>query len=347
MTCFTLGQLAEHLGAELRGDASCQIRGLASLEKAGPDQISFLSNPRYATYLAQSRAAAVLLKPEHAETFKGNALLLNNPYIGFARLSQLFDDPRPATGLRHPTAVIAEDAQVDPSVHVGPGAVIESGCVIAAGAVIGALSVIGSGSVIGENTLLHPRVTLYRRVQVGKNCIIHSGAVLGCDGYGFAPTGGDWEKIAQLGNLIIEDQVEIGANTSIDRGALGDTVIHRDVKIDNLVHIAHNVEVGEHTAITACVGIAGSTRIGANCMFGGNSGIAGHIEICDGVQVTGMGMVTGSINEPGVYSSGTGLLPGHQWRKSAVRFRQLDEIHQKVRGLEKQLVQRTDPESES
>ncbi|WP_292253291.1 UDP-3-O-(3-hydroxymyristoyl)glucosamine N-acyltransferase [Marinospirillum sp.] len=344
MKSFTLAELAEYLQAELRGDPQHCIKGLASLELAESNQISFLSNIKYAAYLHQSKAGAVLLKPEQAKDYQGNTLLLKNPYLGFAKLSRLFDDARPAAGYCHPSAVIAADAFIHASAHIGPGVVIESDCEVQAGAVIGAHSVLAQGCVIGENTQLHPRVTLYRRVQIGKDCIIHSGAVLGCDGFGFAPTGGDWEKIAQLGNLIIEDQVEIGANTTIDRGALGDTVIGRDVKIDNLVHIAHNVRVGEHTAITACVGIAGSTEIGANCMFGGNSGIAGHIQICDGVQVTGMGMVTGSITEPGVYSSGTGLLPGNQWRKSAVRFRQLDEMNQKVRNLEKQLQQLSDPE---
>lgn len=342
MKTFTLAELADYLQADLQGDPQHSIKSLASLELAQKDQISFLSNAKYAGYLKDSKAGAVLLKPEQAEGFQGNSLLVKNPYIGFARLSRLFDDPRPAAGFRHPSAVIAADARIHPSVHIGPCAVIESGCVVEANVVIGAHSVLAQDCMIGENTQLHPRVTLYRRVHIGKDCIIHSGAVLGCDGYGFAPTGGDWEKIAQLGQLIIKDQVEIGANTTIDRGALGDTIIGRDVKIDNLVHIAHNVRVGEHTAITACVGIAGSTEIGANCMFGGNSGIAGHIQICDGVQVTGMGMVTGSINEPGVYSSGTGLLPGNQWRKSAVRFRQLEEMNQKIRKLEQQIQQLTD-----
>lgn len=344
MKAYTLAELATHLQAELRGDPEHRVQGLASLEVAGSDQISFLSNPKYAGYLAQTKAGAVLLNPAQASDFSGNALLLKNPYLGFARLSRLFDVARPTAGQRHPSAVIAADAEVDPSAHIGPGVVIESGSRIHEGVVLGAHCVISANCEVGANTLFHPRVTLYHSVKVGKGCIIHSGAVLGCDGFGFAPTGGDWEKIAQLGRLIIEDQVEIGANTTIDRGALGDTVIGRDVKIDNLVHIAHNVQVGEHTAITACVGIAGSTRIGANCMFGGNTGIAGHIEICDGVQITGMGMVTGSITEPGVYSSGTGLLPNNLWRKSAVRFRQLDEMSQKVRKLEKQCTQNTDPE---
>ncbi|WP_114417299.1 UDP-3-O-(3-hydroxymyristoyl)glucosamine N-acyltransferase [Marinospirillum perlucidum] len=338
METFTLAYLADYLDAELRGEPEQIISGLGSLENATSEQISFLSNPKFAAYLQTSQAGAVLLKPEQADSFSGNALLLQDPYRGFARLSHLFDDPKPEAGFRHPTAVIDASAQLDPSVHVGPGAVIEAGCQLAAGVIIGAQCYLGKDCRINENTQLYPRVTLYRRVQVGKNCIIHSGSVIGSDGYGFAPTRQGWEKIAQLGSVVIEDQVEIGANAAIDRGALGNTHISRDVKIDNLVHLAHNVKVGEHTAITAQVGVAGSTEIGANCMFGGQTGIAGHIKVADGVQATGMSMITGSLNKGGVYSSGTGLQPSNEWRKSAVRFRQLDELHQKIRRLEKQLA---------
>ncbi|WP_404414509.1 UDP-3-O-(3-hydroxymyristoyl)glucosamine N-acyltransferase [Marinospirillum sp.] len=342
MTTFTLAHLAEQLGAKIQGDADREISGLASLESAKKHQISFLSNPKYASFLATTEAGAVLLKEEQARDFQGNALVLADPYLGFARLTHLFDDPRPAAGERHPSAIIDPSADLDPSVHVGPGAVIEAGCQLAAGVIIGAQCYLGRDCRINENTQLYPKVTLYRRVQVGKDCIIHAGAVIGSDGYGFAPTPDGWEKIAQLGGVVIEDQVEIGANTAIDRGALGNTHISRDVKIDNLVHLAHNVRVGEHTAITAQVGVAGSTEIGAKCMFGGQTGIAGHIKIADGVQATGMSMITGSLDQAGVYSSGTGLQPSHQWRKSAVRFRQLDELNQKVRRLEKLLAQQTD-----
>lgn len=344
MKTFTLGELATYLGADVQGDPEYQVTEMASLEKANASQISFLSNPKYLPYLKDCQAGAVLLKADQAAEFSGNSLLVANPYLGFAKLSHLFDDCKPSAGIIHPSAIIADDAEIDPSAHIGAFVVIESGCKVAAGAVIGAHSVLAEASSIGENTLLHPRVTLYRRVEVGKSCIIHSGTVLGCDGYGFAPTEDGWQKIAQLGELVIADKVEIGANTAIDRGALGNTVIGQDVKIDNLVHIAHNVSVGEHTAITAQVGIAGSTSIGANCMFGGNSGIAGHIKICDGVQVTGMGMITGTVNKPGVYSSGTGLLPNNNWRKSAVRFKQLEELNQKVKSLENQLRKLTSTE---
>ncbi|SFC38378.1 UDP-3-O-[3-hydroxymyristoyl] glucosamine N-acyltransferase [Marinospirillum celere] len=342
MKTFTLAQLAEFLGADLKGDAQLVVRGLGTLEAAEADQVSFLSNPKYVSFLSITRAGAVLIKPEQVADFSGNALLMSNPYLGFARLTHLFDDPRPSTGERHPSAIIDPQAQLDPSVHVGPGAVIEAGCKLAAGVVVGAQCYLGKDCELGENTLLNPRVTLYRRTQIGKDCIIHSGAVIGADGFGFAPTGQGWEKIAQLGRVVIEDQVEVGANTTIDRGALGDTHIGRNVKIDNQVMIAHNVQVGEGTAMAAFVGISGSTKIGSNCLLGGSSGYAGHISICDNVQITGMGMVTGNITEPGTYSSGTGLLPSNHWRKSAVRFRQLDELSQKVRRLEKRLDNQDD-----
>lgn len=342
MKKFTLGELATYLGAEVHGDPDYQVTAIASLEKAKASQISFLSNPKYLPYLKDCQAGALLLKPNQVTHFTGNSLLVENPYLGFAKLSHLFDDNKLASGVVHPSAIIAKDAEIDPSAHIGAFVVIEAGCKVAAGAIIGAHSVLAEGCYIGKNTLLHPRVTLYRRVHIGDACIIHSGAVLGCDGYGFAPTSGDWEKIAQLGNLVIADQVEIGANTTIDRGALDNTHINRDVKIDNLVHIAHNVTIGEHTAITAQVGVAGSTNIGANCMLGGHSGIAGHLQICDGVQVTGMSMITGSVNKPGLYSSGTGLLPNSNWRKSAVRFRQLEELNQKVKNLQNQIRQLTE-----
>lgn len=344
MKTFTLAELAAYLGAQLHGDPDFSVTGLGSLKIATKQQVSFLSNPKYTSQLKHSQAGAVLLKPSQTSQFQGNILALDNPYLGFAKLSHLFDDDRPTAGQVHPTAIVAADATLHPTVHLGPGVVIESGCTLAAGVVVGAHSVIAKGCSIGENTLIHPRVTLYRRVQVGKDCIIHSGAVIGADGFGFAPTGADWIKIAQLGKVIIEDKVEVGANSTIDRGALGDTLICRDVKIDNLVHIGHNAKIGDHTALAAFAGISGSTEIGANCLLGGHSGFAGHIKVCDNVHLTGMAMVTGSITEPGAYSSGTGLLPSLRWRKSAVRFRQLEELNQKVKSLENQLRQLAKPE---
>lgn len=331
-----LGQLAEFLGATLRGDPEKEITGLATLQEAGPAQLSFLANPQYRKYLAGSQAAALLLKAADAEGFSGNTLVVPDPYAAYARISHLFDPkPKAAAGI-HPTAVIAADAVVDPAASIGAFAVIESGVRIAAGTTVGAYCFIGARSVIDEGGWLAPRVTLYHDVRVGKRVVIQSGAVLGGEGFGFANEKGIWQKIAQIGGVLIGDDVEIGVNTAIDRGALADTIIGNGVKLDNQIQIAHNVQVGDHTAMAACVGISGSTKIGKHCMLAGGVGLVGHIDICDNVFITGMTMVTHSITEPGAYSSGTAMQPAAEWRKSAARLRQLDDIARRLRQLEKQ-----------
>ncbi|NUU35598.1 UDP-3-O-(3-hydroxymyristoyl)glucosamine N-acyltransferase [Pseudomonas sp. C2B4] len=331
-----LGQLAEFLGATLRGDPEKAITGLATLQEAGPTQLSFLANPQYRKYLAGSQAAALLLKAADAEGFSGNALVVPDPYAAYARVSHLFDPkPKAAAGI-HPTAVIAADAVVDPAASIGAFVVIESGARVYAGATIGAHCFIGARSVIGEGGWLAPRVTLYHDVRVGKRVVIQSGAVLGGEGFGFANEKGIWQKIAQIGGVLVGDDVEIGVNTAIDRGALADTIIGNGVKLDNQIQIAHNVQVGDHTAMAACVGISGSTKIGKHCMLAGGVGLVGHIDICDNVFITGMTMVTHSITEPGAYSSGTAMQPAAEWRKSAARIRQLDDIARRLRQLEKQ-----------
>lgn len=335
---FTLGQLAERLDATLRGDETRVVSGLATLQDAGPDQLTFLANPQYRKFLADTRAAAVLLTPADAEGFAGDALLVPNPYLAYARLSHLFD-PKPvaAPGI-HPSAVVAPDAKVDPSASIGPGVVIESGAKIGAGVTIGAYSVVGARSVIGEGGWLAPRVTLYHDVRIGKRVVIQSGAVIGGEGFGFANEKGVWQKIAQIGGVTLGDDVEVGANTTIDRGALADTLIGNGVKLDNQIMIAHNVQVGDNTAMAGCVGISGSTKIGRNCMIAGGVGMVGHIEVCDGVFVTGMTMVTRSITEPGAYSSGTAMQPAAEWKKSAARIRQLDDMARRLQQLEKRLA---------
>ncbi|GAC1030423.1 UDP-3-O-(3-hydroxymyristoyl)glucosamine N-acyltransferase [Pseudomonas sp. No.21] len=335
---FTLGQLAERLDATLRGDETRVVSGLATLQDAGPDQLTFLANPQYRKFLADTRAAAVLLTPADAEGFAGDALLVPNPYLAYARLSHLFD-PKPvaAPGI-HPSAVVAPDAKVDPSASIGPGVVIESGAQIGAGVTIGAYSVVGARSVIGEAGWLAPRVTLYHDVRIGKRVVIQSGAVIGGEGFGFANEKGVWQKIAQIGGVTLGDDVEVGANTTIDRGALADTLIGNGVKLDNQIMIAHNVQVGDNTAMAGCVGISGSTKIGRNCMIAGGVGMVGHIEVCDGVFVTGMTMVTRSITEPGAYSSGTAMQPAAEWKKSAARIRQLDDMARRLQQLEKRLA---------
>lgn len=335
---FTLGQLAERLGATLRGRADRQISGLATLQEAQCEQLSFLANPQYRKFLGQTQAGALLLTPADAEGYAGDALLVANPYLAYAELSHLFDRKPQAVAGVHPTAVVAADAQVHASASVGPYAVIESGAQIAAGVSIGAHCVVGARSVVGEDGWLAPRVTLYHDVQIGKRVVIQSGAVLGGEGFGFANEKGVWQKIAQIGGVTIGDDVEIGANTTIDRGALADTQIGNGVKLDNQIMIAHNVQIGDHTAMAGCAGISGSTKIGKHCMIAGGVGMVGHIEVCDNVFVTGMTMVTRSITEPGSYSSGTAMQPAGEWRKSAARIRQLDEMARRLQQLEKRLA---------
>ena len=334
---MTLGQLADALGATLKGSETLEITGLATLQEAGAGQLSFLANPQYRKYLADTQASAVLLKAADAEDFAGNALIVPDPYLAYARISHLFDPKPKAVAGIHPSAVVAEDAQVDELASVGPFAVIESGARIGPGVTIGAHCFIGARCVIGEGGWLAPRVTLYHDVRIGKRVVIQSGAVIGGEGFGFANEKGTWRKIAQIGGVVVGDDVEIGVNTAVDRGALADTRIGDGVKLDNQIQIAHNVQVGDHTAMAACVGISGSTRIGKHCTIAGGVGMVGHIDVCDGVFVSGMTMVTRSITEPGAYSSGTAMQPLADWRKSAARIRQLDEMAKRLQQLEKRV----------
>lgn len=335
---FTLGDLAERLGATLRGSADKTVSGLSTLQEAGADQLTFLANPQYRKFLPETQAGAVLLTAADSDGFAGNALIVANPYLAYAQLSHLFDrKPRAPAGV-HATAVIAEDAQVDPSASIGAYAVIESAVQIAAGVTVGPHCVVGARSVIGEGGWLAPRVMLYHDVRIGKRVVIQSGAVIGGEGFGFANEKGVWQKIAQIGGVTIGDDVEIGANTTVDRGALSDTLIGNGVKLDNQIMIAHNVQIGDNTAMAGCVGISGSTKIGKNCMIAGGVGMVGHIEVCDNVFVTGMTMVTRSITEPGAYSSGTAMQPAAEWRKSAARIRQLDDMARRLQQMEKQLA---------
>ncbi|AIZ33805.1 UDP-3-O-(3-hydroxymyristoyl)glucosamine N-acyltransferase [Pseudomonas sp. K1(2024)] len=334
---ITLGQLADTLGATLSGPESLAITGLATLQEAGPGQLSFLANRQYRKFLDESQAAAVLITAEDAEGFTGNAVIVPDPYLAYARISHLFDPKPKAVAGIHPSAVVAEDAQVDESASVGAFAVIESGARIAANVTIGAHCFVGARCVIGEGGWLAPRVTLYHDVTIGKRVVIQSGAVIGGEGFGFATEKGIWQKIAQIGGVTLGDDVEIGVNTAVDRGALSDTRIGNGVKLDNQIQIAHNVQVGDHTAMAACVGISGSTRIGKHCMIAGGVGMVGHIDVCDNVFVSGMTMVTRSITEPGGYSSGTAMQPLAEWRKSAARIRQLDDMSKRLQQLEKRV----------
>ena len=334
---YTLSELAERVGAELKGDAGEQISGLNTLQDATAGELAFLANPAYARYLENTGASAVILTPAQAEAWAGNALILDNPYLGYASLSHLFDTDRGQPEGVHSTAVLAEDVQIHPTAAIGSGVVVESGAQISQGVRIDAGAIIGHDSVIGEGSHICRNVTVCHGVFIGKRSIIHANAVIGADGFGHARSDGQWHKIAQIGGVIIGDDVEIGSCACIDRGALGDTVIHDGVRIDNLVQIAHNVVIGKHTAIAANVGVSGSTKVGENCTIAGASGLAGHITIADHVHLSGMAMVTKSITRSGAYASGTGLMDAGEWRKNAVRFRKLDDMAKRLKQCERRL----------
>jgi UDP-3-O-[3-hydroxymyristoyl] glucosamine N-acyltransferase len=332
---YTLDELAGLLDAKLIGDGQCEIHGLGTLANAGVGQLSFLSNPAYIDQLAGTQASAVIIEEKFASSCPANKLIAHDPYVCFARATRLFDTtPSAAPGI-HPSAVIDPSARLAASVSVGANAVIEANVSIGEGSQIGAGAVIGQHCVLGANCKLYSSVTLYHGVKLGANVIIHSGAVIGADGFGFAFDGTRSIKIHQLGGVTIGDDVDIGAGTTIDRGAIDDTVIGNGVKIDNQVQIGHNCTIGEHTIICGCAAIAGSVTIGKYCIMGGASGAVGHITIADKVQVSAMSLVSKSITEPGMYSSGTGHMKTSEWKRNIVRFQQLDSIVRRLKEIEK------------
>lgn len=319
---LTLARVVESLGGTLHGDGAARITGLAPLEAATPTELSFLSNPRYQQQLRDSRAACVIVAPamQEAAVARGACIVTEQPYLYFAKVTQLWrrSQPRAANGI-HPSAVIDPAAVVHPSATVGPLCVVERGAAIGAGSV------------------LKSRVTVGEDCRIGERCIIHSGVVIGADGFGFAPNGEAWEKIEQLGAVSIGNDVEIGANTCIDRGALQDTVIEDGVKLDNLIQIGHNVRVGKHTAMAGCVGVAGSADIGVRCTIGGGAIVLGHLSIADGTNISSATVVTRSIRKPGTY---TGMFPiddNAQWEKNAASLKQLHTLRDRVRALEEKL----------
>lgn len=335
---FTLRHLAEALSARLVGDAALSITGLGSLATAGPGELSHLSSPAYRDQLATSRASAVILAAKDLPLWSGPALVVANPYLAFARASQLFADlPELGAGV-HPHAAVDPTAELADGVRVGPGAWVGAHARIGAGTRIYANAVVGEDCVVGEQCLLMANSVLYRRVILGARCTVHSGAVIGADGFGYTPAeDGHLEAIAQLGGVRIGTDVSIGACTSIDRGALDDTVIEDGVKIDNQVQIGHNCQIGAHSVICGCVGIVGSTRIGRHCVLAGGVGVGGDrpIELCDQVVVSGMTHVSASITEPGIYSGGVLHSANLQWKKNALRFNRLDELNRRVARLER------------
>lgn len=333
----TLGQLATLLGAELHGDASIEVSRVANLETAGSGEISFLSDSKYQSFLAQTAASAVLVKAADLSVCQTNALVVKDPYVGFARVAQLLDStPQPALDI-HPTAVIAVDVQLGQNVAIGPHAVIESGVVLGDGVAIGPGCFVGKNSRLGKGSRLWANVTIYHNVEIGDACLIQSGTVIGADGFGYANERGEWIKIPQVGKVILGNRVEIGASTTIDRGAIDDTIIADNVIIDNQCQIAHNVEIGYGTAIAGGTVIAGSAKIGKYCIIGGAAVINGHIQVCDQATITGMSMVMRSISEPGIYSSGVPAQSNKEWRKMAARVLHIDEMHKRLNQLEKRI----------
>lgn len=335
---WTLAEIAAATATTVQGNASKRVWAVAAVEQAQAHEISYIRDRQYAKFLQTSAAGALILTPDLAAQHAGDALVSLHPYLTYAQVVTLFNPyPRPEAGV-HPSAVVAADVHLGEGVHVGAHAVLEAGVEVGDGAVIGAGCFVGGQSKIGAATFLHPRVTLGSHTQLGQRVIIHSGAVLGADGFGFVPDQGAWYKIPQIGYVSVGDDAEIGANTTIDRAAMGATRIGKGVKLDNLIHIAHNVQIGDHTVIAACTGIAGSARIGSHCQISGMCSIAGHLEVVDRVTITATSFVINSITEPGVYSSGTTVEEHALWRKNAVRFRQLDQLSRRIVALEKQLA---------
>jgi UDP-3-O-[3-hydroxymyristoyl] glucosamine N-acyltransferase len=330
---LTLGELAVRFGCILRGDPNVRVVRVSSLPDAESDAIGFIANAKYLRHLQSTRAAAVILEAKVAEQCPVAALIAKNPYAIYARIAGLLHPSAPSKAGAHPSSIIDSTAQIDVTASIG------AQCYVGANARIGPRVVVGPGSVvmsdtsIGADSRLVARVTLCERVHIGARSILHPGVVVGSDGFGNAMDAGAWVKVPQLGGVRIGDDVEIGANTTIDRGAIGDTVIEDGVKLDNQIQIAHNVRVGAHTAMAAQVGIAGSTTIGKHCLLAGKVGVAGQLEICDGVVLMGRATVSGSITKPGSYSGTLGLEETRSFRRNAARFRQLDRLAKRVQRL--------------
>ena len=327
-----LADIVAKLGGEAVGEVPAPLTGVATLDSAGPGQIAFLANPKYRSKLATTRAAAVILGPGDRAAAATPCIVSSNPYAYYARTVALFHPEAPVKGSIHPFAQIDGTANVDASAEIGPFVVIGPRASVGAGASIGAHCVLGEGVQVGANTRLHPRVTIYKQCRVGDRCILHSGAVIGADGFGMAREDGRWLKIPQVGAVRIGNDVEVGANTSIDRGALDDTVIGDGVKLDNQIQVGHNVVIGDHTVIAGCTGISGSVTIGRNCMVGGGAGFVGHISICDNTSISGYTFVTKSITVPGTYTSGMPFMPHAEWLRNTTYIRRLYKI---ARGLRK------------
>lgn len=340
---YTVEQLAQLLDAEYIGSGGHVITGLASLERAKNDEVAFLSDLKYKSQLHITGAGCVLLgnAPPHGSV-KTNVILVEDPYLAYAKTAKLFDTKSTPDKGVHASATLGKNVVIADDVSVAAGCVIGDGVVIEGGVIIGANCTIGDSVKIGVNTRVYPNVSIYHEVEIGKNCIIQSGAVLGSDGFGYANDKGIWVRIPQNGRVKIGSDVDIGANTCIDRGALNDTLVGDGVKIDNLCHIAHNVEIGGHTAMAGFTGIAGSAKVGKFCTFSGRASILGHLTIADGTHVTACSLINRSNKEAGVFSSGTGMQENKSWRKNVARFRQLDDIAKNLKKLQKEFEKMKD-----
>ena len=335
---YKLGEIAKQFGGELIGDANIRISQVATLESARLCDITFLAQPRYLSQLSRTRAGAVILGPEARAASSLPRIICANPYAYYAKVTALLNPPPPIRPGRHQSAVVDKSARVAKSASIGAHAVLGKDARIGERAVIGSGCFIGAGASIGAETRLHANVTVYHECRIGARCIVHSGVVIGADGFGIAREDGVWKKIPQIGRVLIGDDVEIGANTTIDRGALDDTVIEDGVKLDNQIQIAHNVRIGANTAIAACVGIAGSAKIGSNCALGGASMIYGHITIADNVNVSAGTLIMKSLEQPGGTYTGVYPFSSHQrWLKNAAHLRRLDELVKRIRDLEDRL----------
>ena len=332
---FSLGELAVRHGLELRGDAEHRVSSVGTLQAAGPDAVSFLANPRYRRHLESTRAGVVVLDAAAADGCPVAVLVSPNPYASYARIAE---DLHPSLGFEpgvSARAYVDPAASIGEGVRVGPAAVVEAGAKVGRGCFVGPGCIVGRDAVLGAGCRLVANVTVCHGVVLGERVLVHPGAVIGADGFGLAREPEGWIKVPQVGGVTIGDDVEIGANTTIDRGAIDDTVIGNGVKLDNQIQVAHNVCIGEHTVVAACVGISGSTTIGKRCMIGGAAGFAGHLEICDDVVVTGMSLVSHNLRKPGVYSSALPVDEARLFRRNAARFRHLDELAGRVKALER------------
>jgi len=322
---FSLGELAVRFGLTLRGSPDTRVSRVATLGQASAGTLSFLANSRYRRSLPATRASAVVLAEEDAGACPVAVLIAPNPYLAYARIATLLHpEPKAAPGV-HASAVVSPGARLAATAAVGPLALIEDGAEIGERAEIGPGCIVQQGARVGADTRLVARVTLYPRVAIGARCLVHAGAVIGADGFGFAQDRGTWVKVPQVGSVRIGDDVEIGANTTIDRGAIGDTIVDDGAKLDNQIQVGHNVSIGAHSAIAACTGISGSTTLGARCMVGGMVGFAGHLSIADDVVITGCSLVSASIREPGSYSSGMPTVPTRAWRRMVAHLRRFGE----------------------